>query len=287
MTNIHTYCCCGQEVCRSYSNDSLVYFNYIKLRVGFFSEKYNKDSRGWIFLLSGTMKVKFADREFFVRAGEMCIFSHKNCAVECLSEVELILFKSDHLTEYCIRILQDLSISENNEEDCLKILPIESPLDKFLELTLKCLQEGINCKYWFEEKQQELFMILRMCYSGEELSRFLSLLTEHREMDLKKFIIANSVKAKNVQDLATMCGYSVNEFKRIFREMFNEPVYKWILQQKANQLKIKLADKDVNFKVIIDEFGFSSPAHFTKFCKQWLGMAPTQFIKLQRETLNY
>ena len=35
---------------------------------------------------------------------------------------------------------------------------------------------------------------------------------------------------------------------------------------------------------IIYEFGFSSPAHFTKFCKKWLGMTPTKFIEEQKMT---
>ena len=47
----------------------------------------------------------------------------------------------------------------------------------------------------------------------------------------------------------------------------------------ADRLKDRLSGEDVNLKVIFYEFGFSSPAHFTKFCKKWLGMTPTKFIE--------
>mgnify|MGYP002139751058 CR=1 FL=1 len=69
---------------------------------------------------------------------------------------------------------------------------------------------------------------------------------------------------------------------RAFKEIFDEPIYQWILGKKADRLKERLSGEEVNLKEIIYEFGFSSPAHFTKFCKKWLGMTPTKFIEEQK-----
>ncbi|MDR1437190.1 MAG: helix-turn-helix domain-containing protein [Candidatus Symbiothrix sp.] len=41
----------------------------------------------------------------------------------------------------------------------------------------------------------------------------------------------------------------------------------------------KLANKNIPFSQIIDEFGFSSPAHFTIYCKKHLNVTPSQFRK--------
>lgn len=102
--------------------------------------------------------------------------------------------------------------------------------------------------------------------------------------DLKKLIEDNCLHVKSVAELAQICGYSVSSFKRAFKEIFDEPIYQWILGKKADRLKERLSGEEVNLKEIIYEFGFSSPAHFTKFCKKWLGMTPTKFIEEQKMT---
>ena len=106
----------------------------------------------------------------------------------------------------------------------------------------------------------------------------------HKEGDLKKLIEDNCLHVKSVAELAQICGYSVSSFKRAFKEIFDEPIYQWILGKKADRLKERLSGEEVNLKEIIYEFGFSSPAHFTKFCKKWLGMTPTKFIEEQKMT---
>ena len=106
----------------------------------------------------------------------------------------------------------------------------------------------------------------------------------HKEGDLKKLIEDNCLHVKSVAELAQICGYSVSSFKRAVKEIFEEPIYQWILGKKADRLKERLSWEDVNLKEIIYEFGFSSPAHFTKFCKKWLGMTPTKFIEEQKMT---
>ncbi len=85
---------------------------------------------------------------------------------------------------------------------------------------------------------------------------------------MKKLIEDNCLHVKSVAELAQICGYSVSSFKRAFKEIFDEPIYQWILGKKADRLKERLSGEEVNLKEIIYEFGFfSSPAHFTKFCK--------------------
>ena len=85
---------------------------------------------------------------------------------------------------------------------------------------------------------------------------------------MKKLIEDNCLHVKSVAELAQICGYSVSSFKRAFKEIFDEPIYQWILGKKADRLKERLSGEEVNLKEIIYEFGFSSPAHFTKFCKK-------------------
>lgn len=89
---------------------------------------------------------------------------------------------------------------------------------------------------------------------------------------------------KSVAELAQICGYSVSSFKRAFKEIFDEPYTNGYWVKRPIGLKTVWSGEEVNLKEIIYEFGFSSPAHFTKFCKKWLGMTPTKFIEEQKMT---
>lgn len=278
------YCCGDKAECMSYVDDRLVNFKYIKQEAGSYHAQYKIDGIGWIFVISGTIHLKTSlGQEKDVEGGMMCLLPVGECWVEMIGAGELIFFTSDRPTEYCVQLVKRLSDKDVVSGEEIRELGLRPLVMQFLDLLRFCLKDGINCRRWYEIKQQELFMILEACYSKEELSVFLHSLKSHKDNDLKKFILENNLKAKNVQELADICGYSVGGFKRVFKEMFNEPIYKWMLKQKAEQLKLRLADKEVNLKIIVDEFGFSSPAHFTKFCKQWLGMVPTKFIKSQQE----
>lgn len=272
-------------MCSNYITDSLLCFKYIKPVPGELIKVQNIEGIKWIFLLSGNIVVKRENEELQVKKGEMCLFPNIEVEIECFRDSEFLLFTSDRPTEFCSRLVMELP--KYTGKEYLQKLSIHSLLYKFLKSVEIGIGNGISCRYFFEEKQEELFMILNACYTKEELSVFLNSLNSHREVDLKKFIIENSLKAKSVQELAGLCGYSVSGFKRVFKEIFDDSVYRWMLKQKADYLKKLLTNKEVNLKVIIDELGFSSPAHFTKFCKQWLGMPPTQFIKSQQDQFEF
>lgn len=51
--------------------------------------------------------------------------------------------------------------------------------------------------------------------------------------------------------------------------------YKWLMQKRAEHIKYRLSLDYIPFVDIIDEFKFSSSAHFTAFCKQHLDDIPS------------
>lgn len=92
-----------------------------------------------------------------------------------------------------------------------------------------------------KKNQEELFVLMKSCYSKEQLSYFFYTLSLHKEGDLKKLIEDNCLHVKSVAELAQICGYSVSSFKRAFKEIFDEPIYQWILGKKADRLKERLS----------------------------------------------
>ncbi|MDO4771220.1 AraC family transcriptional regulator [Porphyromonas sp.] len=155
------------------------------------------------------------------------------------------------------------------------ILPIVSPLDLALKSTEMYYEAGLNCGVVMEAKLKEFFFLLSAFYSPEELGKFLAPLLRD-EVDFKEFVINNYSKVSTVQELAQLRNMSLRVFNKTFKDTFNMPPYQWMLNQKGIQIEKKLAQKSVSFADIIEQFGFSSPSHFTVYCRRQYGMTPTQ-----------
>jgi len=109
----------------------------------------------------------------------------------------------------------------------------------------------------------------------EEMASFLSPIL-NRHLDFKSFILRHYQEVKTVDELAEMCHISIRSFNRKFNESFGDSPYSWMLKQKSRYVRNRLADGKIPFADIIKEFGFSSPAHFTTYCKKYFGCSPTQ-----------
>lgn len=281
--------CCGADCgCDCYRREGQVCFRYICCDLGDILSERKDMPLWWIFALKGEIEVsnKINAGKMILKAGEMIVLPSLDYRMRALTKVEFIYLTTERPTEYCVKKVSELEPEwpeEGRSPVKTKILPL---VNSFLELLKVYLQSGIDCERLFEEKQEELFMLLWASYSKKELSSMLYSLVHHQDADLKNFILINCYRAKNVQELAQLCGYSMSGFKRLFKEIFNEPVYRWMLQQKAERLRLKLAEEEVNLKEVSDDFGFSSTAHFTKFCKQWLGTTPTKYMEEVRERQN-
>ena len=69
---------------------------------------------------------------------------------------------------------------------------------------------------------------------------------------------------------------SERSFNRKFQDCFNQSPYQWMQERKAEIVREKVCDPDVAFREIAMEFGFSSPAHLTCYCKRLFGLTPTE-----------
>jgi AraC-like DNA-binding protein len=84
---------------------------------------------------------------------------------------------------------------------------------------------------------------------------------------------------KTVEELAQMCKISVRSFNRKFKEAFGDSPYSWMLKQKSRVIKKRLADEKTSLKMIVKEYGFSSQAHLTVYCKKQFGETPSRLRK--------
>lgn len=123
-------------------------------------------------------------------------------------------------------------------------------------------------------KHKELIWILTRYYSAEELRAFFHSMT-NEQISFKSLVLTHYRKVVYTDELAEMCGYGLCTFRRKFKKEFGIPPYKWLTMKRSEQIRYKLSLSYIPFCDIINEFDFSSPQYFNRFCKRFLGDTPT------------
>lgn len=157
-------------------------------------------------------------------------------------------------------------------------LPFNEYMSELVKSTIMYTDHKSTCKYIHQAKQQELFYVFRMYYPTVEMLQFFSPVINSNSF-FQSLVRANYPNAKNVEELARLCGYGVHNFKKVFSYNFNESPYQWMLRQSVALIRARLLDGNIPIKVIVEEFGFSSQSHLNLFCKRHFGATSSQVRK--------
>lgn len=133
-------------------------------------------------------------------------------------------------------------------------------------------------------KHKELIWLFTKYYSPEELRLFFHPMIDE-DVPFKSMVLAHYRKAEYTDTLAEMCGYGLYTFRRLFKKEFGISPYKWLTMKRAEHIRHRLSFSYIPFCDIIDEFHFSSPAHFSNFCKQFLGDTPSN-LRIQLSEIS-
>lgn len=131
-------------------------------------------------------------------------------------------------------------------------------------------------------KHKELIWLFTKYYSPEELRLFFHPMTDE-EVPFKNLVLAHYRKAEYTDLLAEMCGYGLYSFRRKFKQEFGISPHKWLIQKRAELIRYRLSFEYITFADIIEEFHFSSPQQFNRFCKNNLGDSPTVLRQRYKE----
>ena len=127
---------------------------------------------------------------------------------------------------------------------------------------------------WFLKHKEFVWWFTRYFHS-DQLRSFFHPMTDE-QVPFKSLVLTHYRKAEYTEKLAEMCGYGLHNFRKLFKQEFGVSPYKWLMMKKAEHIKYRLSKTHITFTDIIDEFNFSSNAHFTTFCKQHLGGTPSK-----------
>lgn len=270
--------------CVNYLSDFICGFSYWELNEGETFTLTNKKNNHIIFVITGQLSINCDQFDNIPVCREEMIFlpNKSDCGYKVLSASKILVFTFDRFRNQCDKYtFQMLAEKSEGINYALQALKIHDLLKDYILLLIRYIQKGVNCYHLHEEKQQELFILLRACYTREEILFFFYPLITH-DMDFRQIVLERYLEAKNVKEFARLTGYNISDFRNKFLVNFGEPVYQWMQKRKSNSIKFKLITENTDIATLSDEFGFSSPAHFNKFCKKVFGMPPAKLRKQLR-----
>ena len=196
--------------------------------------------------------------------------------IKSMTGSKCILLFWDRNVSVCDKLfLGSLPVRDEERTADNFILPIRKPLVKVLDSVGAYLEAKLLCKHMHLLKQQELLLVLKGFYTKKELAAFFSTSTGIRR-HFEKFVIENYKKVSSVKEFADLYYVSERSFSRKFHSCFGESPYKWMQKKKAEQMLEMVCDLELSFQEISSKLGFSSPSHFTAYCRRMYGMSPTQ-----------
>lgn len=214
-------------------------------------------------------------------AGEiMFVPRMSECTGEALSDVTLFIHKFNNTVckaENCILSYLYNHRRADNKIYCCKLTAPNSLQGLMSSVESYITDETHDLPIW-HLKHKELIWWFTRYFQTDELRSFFHPMTDEK-VPFKSLVLTHYRKANNTEELATLCGYGLSTFRRLFKQEFEVPAYQWLIGKRAENIRYKLSQSYVPFTDIIDEFNFSSPQHFSSFCKQYLGDAPGNLRK--------
>lgn len=235
-----------------------------------------------LFVLSGTCQVLSSEREnavevethrmTFLTAGQrFTLTSHT--AGECL----ILRFTEFSFCE--MLTLQNLTLLAPATAAVSTIVPIAPALQSFLRNMCFYTDNQIHCAHLQQIKQDECFILLRICYPKQVLAQLFAPLLCNHDLSLRMKIQQYAAQAHTIGELAARCALTEITLKRKIQKFFGISPYKWMMKQRNRQILYDLRSGHT-LKETCYTYRFSSLGNFTAYCKRQFGLPPSKIILL-------
>lgn len=195
-----------------------------------------------------SLKLKYTDNNM-----KLCPkFLLKSVAEECCNDVEA--------SDYGKQPVQIFSMNER--------------IRSFVSFTYDCIKDGLNCFHFHINKQEELLFLLRGYYSRKDLYRMFSTIMDN-PMSFREKIEHRPQNVSSVRAMSEYMNLSVSAFIRKFKKEFGMTPYKWIEDRTCESILRDIRFTDKTFEEISSDYGMSSGAYLTAYCRKHFGKTPS------------
>ena len=268
--------------CHSYSLDPEAGFKYIKLKEGEKIIVQRGDYNSLIFLMSGSFNIDSEERQDYTVREKHFVFCFRAYQYEITALTDVEIIRAHFITPGAIcDMIPFNSIVGKIKKINYKFtqVAINEPLDLFLRSKMIYLQNDMHCNHLHRAKIQEMFVIFKFFYTQQiQLRTFYNLFD--RNQSFASLVRNNAPRVKTVEELADICGFSIQHFNNMFKQEFNDTPYSWMQKQRIAEIERLLTQTNVPLKSIIKMYGFTNHGHFALFCRKYLTKTP---LKIRKE----
>ena len=148
-------------------------------------------------------------------------------------------------------------------------------ISDFLALLDNYLNDDIKCAHMHHSMMEAMFITFRFYYNAEDQFNLFYNLMGHN-VSFQTLIENNRSKAKNLKQLAEICGYTVNQFNEIFRRYYPDITPReWIQSSRRKEILDDIKNTSIRLIDLSDKYGFSGPGNFCAYCKREFGDIPS------------
>jgi AraC-like DNA-binding protein len=266
--------------CHRYKSDFQIGFKFSEMKAGEALETIDVTYNHLLFLKEGLLCLNCNEfREQKIKKHECILIpGAARASGKALADSVLLVMTFDVLQNVCDKLMLN-SFRPMLEQYTYHFAPtpVRYPLTSFVELLINYLKGGINCEHLHEIKEKEFFLVLRRCYSREEIMNLLYPIIG--VSDFKSFVLQNYLEVESVSELADLSRLGRTAFDIKFREAFGMSARQWMLQQIARHIQYRAKDPEISIRSIMSEFKFNSPTHFNRFCKQQFDCTPGELLR--------
>ena len=268
--------------CHSYTVEPEAGFSLITLKEGEKLVVERGDFNSLLFLLTGNFQIDSEERnDYVVREGHFVFcFRAFHYEITALSDVEIV--KAHFITAGATcDMIPFNSIVGKIKKISYKFTQVamNEPMNLLLQSVKLYLDNSMKCNHLQRAKIQEMFIIFKFFYTPQiQLRTFYNLFD--RNQSFVSLVRNNAPRVKTVEELADICGFSVQHFNNMFKQEFNDTPYSWMQKQRIQEIERLLTDTNVPLKSIIKMYSFTNHGHFALFCRKYLHKTP---LKIRKE----
>ncbi len=268
--------------CHSYTSQPEAGFTYITLKEG---EKFivdRGDFNSLLFLTLGNFEITSEERREYVVRENHFVFCYRayHYEIKALSDVEII--KAHFITAGATcDMIPFNSIVGKIKKINYKFTQVafNDAIDAFMRTLKLYLKNNMHCNHLHHAKIQEMFIIFKFFYTPQiQLRTFYNLFD--RNQSFASLVKNNAPRVKTVEELADICGFSIQHFNNMFKQEFHDTPYSWMQKQRIVEIEHLLTETNVPLKSIIKMYSFTNHGHFALFCRKYLKKTP---LKIRKE----
>ena len=268
--------------CHSYTVEPEAGFSLIKLKEGEKLVVERGDFNSLLFLIAGNFEINSEERnDYVVREGHF-VFCFRAFQYELTALTDVEIVKAHFITAGATcDMIPFNSIVGKIKKISYKFTQVamNEPMNILLQSVKLYLDNSMKCNHLQRAKIQEMFIIFKFFYTPQiQLRTFYNLFD--RNQSFVSLVRNNAPRVKTVEELADICGFSVQHFNNMFKQEFNDTPYSWMQKQRIQEIERLLTDTNVPLKSIIKMYSFTNHGHFALFCRKYLKKTP---LKIRKE----